>query len=105
MAKDFWKGLAVDYTHLLPLLRWPVKTGFLVFKEEVACFIPSAGVLIAHIERSLYLPIPFVVPLCIAHLWEFSGIPIRLHTASCRAFISVYSSSLVHVHTLRLTLR
>lgn len=109
MARDFWKGLAVDYVHLLPLLQWPVKTGFLVFKEEVACFIASAGMFIAHVERSLCLPIPFVVSLMycssassvyIAYLWKSSGIPIRLHTTSCHAFIPVCSSFLVHVHAL-----
>lgn len=65
------------------LLQWPVKDDVLVF-EEVACFIASAGVFVAHVESSLYPPIPFVLSLCIAHLPATSapGIPISLPTTS-----------------------
>lgn len=97
----------MDYTRLLPLLlQWPVKSGVLLFEEEVASFINSAGMFIAHTESSLLLrapPIPCVVSLCIAHLPESSGIPISFHTTSvmfwaqCAALpLFVYTYSLFY---------
>lgn len=66
----FWKGLACGF-HRLPafspsLSSWNEVSKLL--KEEVVCFIASAGMVTVDAESSLYPSIPFAFFSCVAYL-------------------------------------